>query len=111
MPKYVLLTYLPDGGEPTSEEVGARWGSYHKAMLDAGILVANSGLAKPETATTVRVRDDKTQITDGPFAETKEYLAGFFVIDVADLDEALKWAAEMPNSSYGPVEVRPAWGA
>ncbi|MFC5805212.1 YciI family protein [Streptomyces formicae] len=111
MSKYVLLTYLPVDGAPTKEEVGARWGAYHKALLDSGVLVANSGLAGTDTATTVRVRDGETQITDGPFAETKEYLAGFFVIDVADLDEALKWAADMPNSSYGPVEVRPVWNA
>jgi hypothetical protein len=110
MAKYVLLTYLPVGGEPTVEEVGARWKKYHQALKESGVLVANSGLAGIETATTVRVQGDETQIIDGPFAETKEYLAGFFLIDVADLDEALKWAAQMPNSSYGPVEVRPAWG-
>src|SRR5919198_1142480 len=111
MPKYVLLTYLPAGGEPTPQEVGARWGEYHQALQDSGVLVANAGLAGTDSATTVRVREGETQITDGPFAETKEYLAGFFLIDVADLDEALKWAADMPNSGYGPVEVRPLWGA
>ncbi|MEV0371271.1 YciI family protein [Streptomyces sp. NPDC050636] len=111
MPKYVMLTYLPVGGEPTPEEVGARWGAYHQALKDAGVLVANAGLARTDMATTVRVRDEETQITDGPFAETKEFLAGFFLIEVDDLDAALKWAAEMPNSSYGPVEVRPVWSA
>ncbi|UQA96995.1 YciI family protein [Streptomyces halobius] len=111
MPKYVMLTYLPAGGEPAPEEVGARWGAYHQAIKDAGVLVANAGLARPDVATTVRVGDDGTQLTDGPFAETEEYLAGFFLIEVEDLDEALKWAAEMPNSRYGPVEVRPVWGA
>ncbi|TJZ58963.1 YciI family protein [Streptomyces piniterrae] len=110
MPKYVMLTYLPVGGEPMPEEVGARWGEYRRAITESGVLVANAGLTGTDMATTVRVQGGETQITDGPFAETKEYLAGFFLIEVEDLDEALKWAAEMPNSGYGPVEVRPVWG-
>jgi|SRR5215207_3350480 len=111
MSQYVLLSYLPVGGEPSFEEVGDRWKAYGQAIKDAGVLVSNAGLANTEAATTVRVHDDETQITDGPFAETKEYLAGVFLIEAPDLDEALKWAAQMPNSSYGPVEVRPVWGA
>ncbi len=72
--------------------------------------MANRGLAGAETATTVRVRDAETQITDGPFAETKELLAGYFLIDAPDLDTALEYAAKVPSASYGSVEVRPVWG-
>lgn len=74
------------------------------------MFLANHGLAGTDVATTVRVRDDETQITDGPFAETKEYFAGYYLIEAADLDGALKWAAQMPSSAYGAVEVRPVWG-
>ena len=65
---------------------------------------------RPESATTVRVRGGDTQITDGPFAETKEYLAGYYLIEAADLDAALGWAAKIPSSAFGSVEVRPDVG-
>jgi hypothetical protein len=61
-------------------------------------------------ATTVRVRDGETQITDGPFAETKEYFAGYYLIETPDLDVVLEWAARIPSATYGSVEVRPLWG-
>ena len=76
-------------------------------MKEADVFVANDGLAPPESATTVRVRDGETQITDGPFAETKEHLGGYYLIECADLDAALEWAARIPSSAYGSVEVRP----
>ena len=114
MSKYMLLSYLPVDGGPAPEEMReqhARWMRYDQELKDAGVFVANDGLARPEAATTVRVRDGETQLTDGPFAETKEYLAGYFLIEASDLDSALHWAAQMPSSSYGSVEVRPVWGA
>ena len=114
MPQYTLLMYHPAGSEPSAEEIAAerpRWAQFHQDLTDAGLLVANQGLGPPDVATTVRVREGETQITDGPFAETKEYLAGFFLIDVPDLDSALEWAARIPSAASGSVEVRPAWGA
>jgi hypothetical protein len=114
MPQYTLLMYHPTEKELSGEEIAAQrplWAKFHKDLVDAGLLVANQGLDRADVATTVRVRDGETQITDGPFAETKEYLAGFFLIDVPDLDSALEWAARMPSVTWGSVEVRPAWGA
>jgi hypothetical protein len=76
-------------------------------MRDAGVLVASEGLGDPALATQVSVRDGKTITSDGPYAEVKEHLAGFYLIDVADLDEAITWAAKAPDAAYTRVEVRP----
>ena len=70
-------------------------------------MVSGAGLMPPDTATTVRIRDGQRLVADGPFADTKEQLGGFFVIDVADLDTALEWAARSPAATYSSVEVRP----
>lgn len=113
MPQYILLSYQPtDGGLRPADHAAEhdRWMAFDQAVKDAGLYRASHGLAELEVATTVRVRDDETQIIDGPFAETKEYFAGFYLIEVPDLDAALKWAARMPCSTYGSVEVRPIWG-
>jgi hypothetical protein len=88
------------------EYMGA-WGAYIGAMYGAGVVISGAGLQPPHTATTVRVRDGKRQVQDGPFADTRELLAGFFVIEVPTLDVALDWAARAPNASHGSVEVRP----
>jgi hypothetical protein len=113
MPQYMLLSYIPTDRRPTPEEIAAehpRWAKYAQDLKDAGLLLANHGMQGAEAATTVRVRDGETVITDGPFAETKELLAGMFVIEAGDLDTALEHAARMPSSEYGSVEVRPVWG-
>jgi len=82
---------------------------YMKALQDAGIIVAGAGLQKPGTATSIRLdRDGGHHVQDGPFADTKEQLAGFFIIEVPDMDAALKWAARYPGGPGGGVEVRPA---
>ena len=81
--------------------------AYTQALAQAGIAVGGAGLLPPPTATTVRVRDGKCLVQDGPFAETKEQLGGFFVIDVPDLDSALAWAARCPAAALAGVEVRP----
>ena len=110
MPQYMLLIYQPSDRTPTPEEMAAempRWTEYTEGLQAAGIMRAGDALHGAETATSVRVRDGETQITDGPFAETKETLAGYYVIEVADLDTALGHAARMPNIAYGTVEVRP----
>ncbi len=83
------------------------WGAYVNAIEQAGITVTGRGLLPPDTATTVRVRDGQRQVHDGPYAEAKEMISGFFIINVPDLDTALEWAARSPSSSYSSTEVRP----
>jgi hypothetical protein len=83
------------------------WNAFIGAMAQAGIIVKGDGLPGPETATTVRVRDGKRTVQDGPFADTKEQLGGDVVIEVPDLDTALFWAARAPCVHDGSVEVRP----
>lgn len=83
------------------------YAAYTKALVEAGVMAAGAGLQPPEQATTVRLRGGKRQVQDGPFADTKEKLGGFYVIDVADLDKALEWAARCPAAATGSVEVRP----
>jgi hypothetical protein len=104
--QYMLLIYTP--ADPTSEQAGTdAWMSYNQQLQESGSMVAGDGLQGLETATTVRVRDGESLVTDGPFAETKEMLAGYYLIDVPDLDAALAWAAKIPSVGYGSVEVRP----
>ncbi len=83
------------------------WSDYVSAMNKAGIVISGNGLQAPHTATTVRVRDGKRQVEDGPFADTKEQLGGYFIVETPDLDTALEWAARSPSASYASVEVRP----
>jgi hypothetical protein len=109
MPQYMLLIYTPVGGPPFEDqrEQMSAWFEYTKGLQDAGVLVAGDALQGLETATTVRVRDGETQIIDGPFAETKEFLGGYYILDCPDLDAALAYAARVPNIHYGSTEVRP----
>ncbi|HEX4364752.1 MAG TPA: YciI family protein [Solirubrobacteraceae bacterium] len=110
MPQYMLLIYGPSDAGPSPEELQAempKWFEYTNALRDSGTMVAGDALEPTETATTVRVRDGETLLTDGPFAETKELLGGYYIVDVPNLDAALAWAAKMPNIGYGSVEVRP----
>jgi len=110
--KYILMDYVGEAGWPklTREEqihwLGA-YTAYVDAMRDAGVLVNGTGLQPTSTATTVRTTNGKTQVLDGPYADTKEQLGGFHVIDVPDLDAALVWAARCPTALHGVVEVRP----
>jgi hypothetical protein len=106
----MLLIYGPTDGGPSPEELQAqypRWFAYTEAIEKSGLHLAGEALQGADTATTVRVRDGETIITDGPFAETKELLGGFYMIDAPDLATAQEWAAKMPNIRYGTVEVRP----
>ena len=110
MPQYMLLIYTPTDSRLSPEEQAAempRWYAYSQGLRDAGVHVAGEALMGVETATTVRVRAGETQITDGPFAETKELLGGYYIIEVPDLDTALAHAAEIPSVGRGSVEVRP----
>ncbi len=110
MPQYALLIYSPLEGGPSAEERQAefpRWYEYTQSLIEAGVYVDGNPLQGLDVATTVRVRDGETQITDGPFAETKELLGGYFVLECPDLDSALGHAARTPHIAYGTVEVRP----
>jgi hypothetical protein len=110
--KYLLLLASDPVDEPTpdSEAFGpymGEWAAYTEALVEAGAMVSGEALQEVETASTVQVRDGKRIVRDGPFIESKEVIGGFYVIDVADLDEALDWAAKIPNAHFGTVEVRP----
>ncbi len=89
------------------EAFWARFTPYMKALKDAGIVVAGAGLEQPSTATSLRYRDGNRLVQDGPFADTKEQLGGFFIIDVPNIEAALEWAARFPAGPNGGVEVRP----
>ena len=110
--QYMLLIYNdPSGWESMSEaEQGAIYGAYGtftEELRASGKLVSADALQPTSTATSIRVRDGETMTTDGPFAETKEVLGGYYLIDVETLDEALEWGAKIPGATYGTVEVRP----
>lgn len=93
-------------------EMGAlmgEWNAFHEEFLASGLVQASGRLRPVATASTVRVQNGKVALTDGPFAETKEQLGGFYVLDVAHLDEALAWAKRVPSARFGAVEVRPVW--
>ena len=92
-----------DGSDPYT---GA-WRAYYKALVDAGIYVGGDPLEAPETATTVRLKEGKRRVQDGPFADTKEQLGGFTILELPSLDAALDWAARCPAASVAAVEVRP----
>lgn len=92
------------------EEAGPYWGGWNAfigAMAQAGVIVRGDGLQGPHSATTVRVRDGQRLVEDGPYADSKEQLGGYFVIEVPDLETALDWAAKSPSAIYSSVEVRP----
>jgi hypothetical protein len=112
--KYMLLMYADESVElktPEAQQDVALpvWIALMEEMKAAGVLISNNGLSPVANATTVRVREGKTLITDGPFAETHEQLGGFFLLECKDLDEALRWAEKIPHAKYGSVEVRPLW--
>jgi hypothetical protein len=112
--KYALLIYYDqtNPAEPGSEEQVQTLNDYMKftaEINELGINLGGEALHDTNAATTVRVRNNETLTTDGPFAETKEALGGFYLIDVPDLDEAIAVAAKLPGSWYGSVEVRPVY--
>jgi hypothetical protein len=108
--QYMCLIYgLKDLQLPEAEEqkLFAAYGAFTEEARASGKMVDGAPLQGIETATTVRVRDGKRVITDGPFAETKEWLGGFYTFECATLDEAIDWAARIPGAAYGSIEVRP----
>ena len=112
--QYMILIYddekvWADMPKEQSDRLFGAYMAYSEEMSKAGVMRAGDALKPIATATTVRVRDGKTLTTDGPFAETKEQLGGYYLIDVPNLDDALAWAARCPGAGHGTVEVRPAW--
>ena len=111
MKQYLLAVHMVEGEPaPPAEEIQRRYqavDAFNDELRSAGVWVFAGGLHPPETATVVRSRGGKVVTTDGPFAETKEQLGGFWVIDAPDLDAALAWAAKGSEACMGPVEVRP----
>ena len=112
MPQYMLLLFAdpsqgPAEGSPEAMAEWQAWGTYTQGLKDAGAFVSGEPLEPPTTATTVAMRNGDRVVTDGPFAETKEWLGGYYVIEAADLDAALDHASRIPNAGYGHVEVRP----
>ena len=97
----------PVPGSPEFMQMLSDYQSATQAMATAGVLVDSGPLQPPSAATTLRVRDGEALLTDGPFAELKEQIGGYYVLDCADLDEALRWAATIPAASFGCIEVRP----
>jgi hypothetical protein len=107
--KFMFLLYVPEEvrNDPSARAGMEAWMAYGRSLAEAGAHLGDNALEGLEAATTVRVRDGETLITDGPFAETKEMLGGYYVVDVPDRDTALAWAAKVPNAPYGSIEVRP----
>jgi hypothetical protein len=107
--KFMFLLYVPKEvrDDPNARASLEDWMAYGRSLTAAGAHLGDNALEGLEAATTVRVRDGETLITDGPFAETKEMLGGYYVVDVPDRETALAWAAKVPNAPYGSIEVRP----
>jgi hypothetical protein len=109
--QYMLLIYGDEAarGSATKEQMGqmyAAYGAYTEAMKKAGVFKAGDPLEGSSTATTVRASDGKTKVLNGPYAETKEQLGGYYLIEAADLDSALSWASRCPGAQFGAIEVR-----
>jgi hypothetical protein len=110
MPQFMLLLYRSEAAAAGRDGEASLWAEFNKALREAGVLAGDGRLHPAETATTVRVRNGAADLTDGPFAVTKEELAGFYLLECADLDQALGYAARLPLARYGAVEVRPVVG-
>ena len=112
--QYLLMIYgneaaMQSASKQAVEQMHAAYGAYTGAMQEAGVIRGGERLRPTSAASTVRVAGGKTQVLDGPYAETKEQLGGYYLIDVPDLDAALSWAARCPGAAHGVIEVRPIW--
>ena len=112
--QYMLLIYANEALMPATKpgqayEMSPAYTAYTQALQEAKVWRAGDRLQPTANATTVRMVDGKTEVLNGPYAETKEQLGGYYLIDVPDLDAALSWAARCPSASIGRVEVRPLW--
>jgi len=112
--QYMLLIHGDESGmeKASKEDIGAMmaaYGAYTQAMREAGVLRGGERLHAAASATIVRHRDGKSQVLNGPYAEAKEQLGGYYMIEAADLDAALTWAARCPGAQHGSIEVRPVY--
>jgi hypothetical protein len=112
--QYLLMIYSKEGAweklsQAEQQQGLAAYNAFTEALKKSGTLVGSNRLRPASTATTVRIANGKSQVLDGPYADTKEQLGGYYLIDVADLDAALAWASRCPGASHGIVEVRPVW--
>jgi hypothetical protein len=109
--QYLLLIYSAESDEAAldQDEIMVEYGAFTQGIVQSGAFKAADRLRPVATATTVRIRDGKTLTTDGPFAETREQLGGYYLIEAKDLDEAVAIAAKVPTAKYGGIEVRPVW--
>jgi hypothetical protein len=110
--RYAMLVAIEEQGDLSDEAQAQRYAefvAFQDEMEARGVLIARERLRPTSLATTVRVRDEGLVVADGPFAETKEQIAGFYIIDCEDLDEAIEIASRNPAARYGTVEVRPVW--
>lgn len=110
--QFAMLIYESPEAFATRKQEGnnpyvSAWRAYYKTLIEAGIYEGGNPLEVPETATTVRVKEGIRRVQDGPFADTKEQLAGVIVLELPSLDAALDWAARCPSASRGAIEVRP----
>ncbi len=110
--RYALLVCVPETGELSEADAERQYGefmAFQEEMEARGVLVARERLKPTALATTVRVREQGLVVADGPFAETKEQIAGFYIIECSDLDEAIEIASRNPGARHGTVEIRPVW--
>ena len=112
--KYMLLIFASEAAQQAasnseSEQMHAAYGAYTQALIKAGAMGGGERLRPTSSATTVRISGGKTKVVNGPYAETKEQLGGYYIVEAPDLDAALSWAARCPAASHGAVEVRPIW--
>ncbi len=112
--QYMLLIYGNEAAAANASEADmgrmmAAYGAYTEAMVKAGVMLRGDRLHRSSAATTVRTVDGKAQVLDGPYAETKEQLGGYYLIEAPDLDTALSWAERCPGAAHGAIEVRPIW--
>ena len=110
--KFALLIYespeaFASRKSDANDPYTGAWRAYHKALVESGIFVGGDPLEAPETGTTIRIREGKRGVQDGPYADAKEQLGGFTILELPSLDEAMEWAARCPAASDGAVEVRP----
>ena len=112
--KYLLPIYGNEAGmlaasPETTGEMKAAYAAYSEAMTKSGVYVGGNRLQPTTSATTVRAPNGKSKVLDGPYAETREQLGGYYMIEVPDMDAALQWAARCPGAAHGAIEVRPIW--
>ena len=114
MPRYAVLLYWPESetpgyGTPAFKQMADAFATFKGDIGTTGVMTSSEGLQPTSSATTVRVREGKTLTIDGPFAETREQLGGVWLFECKDLDEAITWAAKIPQAQTGSIEIRPLW--